>query len=366
MGNLKYNKAWDVKLKRYVTPSEVNEAERHDRNRYFSEQFNEYEDKGEVLTLHRKSKTFKNKNNIEITRQAHFSAIGKNTKEYREKTAKLIERQESLVHKLCKEIIKDIKYIKVPEIKANIMGEDYTILHEQLIKVEFKSAETKDKESGRIPDAIVVADIFGTKQEIYIEFLYSHEVDERKRKLFEYFNKNCLEVNMYHLRDNLEESEKSLKLKIKKLIENNCYWVTNSVKLFAEKDALNEYVLEFSKENILSDTLHKDRKKYTDTEWLKVRLFLFKDQIKGIDKTHPCYFIPEKNISYSESQKCTNIGDCAKCNNCVFISNYSSSNTSEVKIYCKRNGDKKRVNPINFTQKIINRAIELATINKSN
>lgn len=360
---LKYNKAWDNKLKRYVLPSEVNEAERHDKNRYFSEKFDDNEDKGDVLTLHKQSKTCKSKNGKEFTRKAHFSAIGKNTKEYRERTSKLIKAQESLVHKLCKDVINDIKYIRVPEVKANIMGTEYTILHNQLINIQLKSIEKKDKQSGRIPDAIVTADILGNKQEIYIEFLYAHEVDEQKRKSLEYFNKNCLEVNLYDLRDNLEESEKSLRLKIKKLIENECYWVTNSVKLYCEKEALAEYVLEFSKSNnILRDTLYYDEKDSTVEFWNYHRLFLFKDSIQGIDETHPCYFRPRSEIEYTQEDKCKNIGDCAKCNNCVWISNYSSKDTYNTKIYCKKNGDKKRVNPFDLVQKVISKAIEMASI----
>ena len=337
MGKLTYEKAWDNKLKRFVTPSEVTDAERHDRNRYFSKQFDDSTDDnaaGEVLTLHKESKKFKNKNGTEIIRCKHFAAIGKNTKEYRERTAKLIKRQESLVHKLCKEVIKDIKYIKIPEVKACIMDAEYTVLNSQIIEINLKSIETKDKESGRIPDAIVIADILGSKQELYIEFLYAHEVDEQKRKSFEYFKKNCLEVNMYHLRDNLEDSEKVLKTKIKSLIENNCYWITNSVKLYAEKEALHEYAIEFNKTNILRDTLWYKRDEFENySDWLKYRLFIFKNTIPNIDNTHPCYFVEDTDVKYTQEEKCTNIGDCVKCNNCIWISNYSNDSTYDFYLF---------------------------------
>lgn len=362
MGNLKYTQVWDNKLKKYITPSEVNEAEAHDRNRYFSEKFNDNENKGDVLTFHKESKPFKRSKGGDTVISAHFSKIADNTKAYRETTAKQIKHQESLVHKLCKEVIKEIKYIKVPEVKATIMGVEYTVLHESVIEIEFKSTETRDKESGRIPDAVVTTNILGTKQELYIEFLYAHEVNEQKRKQFEYFKKNCLEVNMYHLKDNLTESEKSLRTKIKNLIENNCYWLTNSVQLCAEQEALHEYVLEIKKGGALEDSIHYTRNNFsTEAEWLYHRLFFFKDNL-NVSENHPCYFKANPNIQYSMQEKCTNIGDCAKCNNCIWISNYSSGDTSNTAIYCKKSGDKKRVNPFDLVNSVINKAIKMSSI----
>jgi hypothetical protein len=116
----KYERAWDNKLKRKVTPDEVSKAEAHDRNRYFSEQFNDDEDKGEVLTLHKDSKTYKSKLGKDVTRRRHFTSIGKNTVEYRRRTEELSNKQESIVHKLCKEVIKDIKFIKVHLFKQTL------------------------------------------------------------------------------------------------------------------------------------------------------------------------------------------------------------------------------------------------------
>lgn len=377
MSGLMYKEAWDNKLKKYVTPSEVDIVEGHDRNRYFSSKFNENDDisvdandkenKCRVLTLRKQSKTFINKNGKEVSRQRHFSAIGVNTKDYREKTAQLIKRQESLVHKLCKEVIKDIKFIKVPEVKTNIMGVECTVLHRQYVEIHYKGEQIKDKDSGRIPDAIVIADMQGVKQELYIEFLYAHAVDERKRKEYRYFHKNCLEVDISHLRDNLAESEKSLKSKIKEIIENNCYWVSNSVDQLCKDEALRKHIIEISTKNILRESEYYTRQYSSEDTWKAKRLYLFKDNLVanyGIDKTHPCYFIGDPDVQYMQSEKCSNIGRCKNCNNCIWIENYDNleTNINNVKIYCRKDGKigDNPVNALEVAQQVIKTAIEMS------
>lgn len=353
---LKYDKAWDNKLKRYITPDNVNEVERHDRNRYFSEKFEDNEDKGEVLTLHKQSKTFKNKNGTEVSRKSHFASIGKNTKDYREKTDTLIKKQESLIHKLCKEVIKEIKYIKVPSVKANIMDVEYTIIHEQVLKIEFKHTEKMDKLSKRIPDAVITANLLGCEQEINLEFLYSHAVDENKRRQYEYYRQNCLELDISYLRDNLEDSEKSLRNKIKLAIENECYWAVNKTKLLCENEAFNMHIIEISKHNgLLTDSFY-----YPDNTYK--RLFIYKDKLKDIDENHPCYFVEKPNLKYTQDTKCTDIGTCNNCNNCVFITNYYDKNTNNIKIYCNKIGDGQRINPFKVVNDIIADAIKLSAI----
>jgi hypothetical protein len=366
--SMKYETAWDNRLQRHVTPEQVSNIEAHDKIRFFSEKFDENENKGFALTLHKQSKPYDSKYGKQIVRRAHFSAIAENTVEYRKKTTELSIRQESIVHKLCKEVIKDIEFIKVPEVKATIVDSECIVVPEQFVKIEFKCVEKKDDDTGRIPDAIVIADLLGVKQEVFIEFLYKHEVDENKRKMYNAFKKNCLEVDLSYLRDNLEESEKSLRTKIKSTIENECYWVSNSIKQYAENEAQSKYVIEFNKNTILNDSKFYTRDQFEDRhEWLEKRLYVFKDdipKISNIDNNHPCYFVAEDGVEYSQSERCTDIGNCLHCNNCVWISNYSTENTSNTKVFCKRNGDKKRVNPVELTNNIIKEAIKLSEIER--
>lgn len=218
---LKYTIAWDRVTDKFITPDEVNRAEAHDTNRYFSEKFDINEDKGYVLTLHKKSKEYSSKNGKTISRRAHFVRLADNTREYRIETEKKAKAQESVVHKLCKEVIKDISNIKIPNLYANILGEKLLLIPEQIIPIKLISIERKDTTSGTIPDATVETVIFGKKQKLYIEFFYKHEVDEAKRLQFNFYNQNCIEIDLSDLRDNLDLSEKALKKLIKEKIEND-------------------------------------------------------------------------------------------------------------------------------------------------
>ena len=364
--NLKYEKAWDNVTKRFVAPHEVNRANAHDRNRYFSEKFEANEDKGVVLTLHKPSKTFTNKNGTEIKRRAYFASIGANTRKYREQTRELITKQESSVHKICKEIAEEIKYIKVPEVKACLMEIDYTILHNQVAEVKFNRTERMDPDTRKIPDAVLEIELFGVKQEIYLEFLYSHEVTESKRKALEYHHKNCLEVDISHLRDTLELSDKVLKEKIKYAIENNCYWVSNGVQQYCEREAFDDYIITISKSGILRDSFYYKREDCKDeADWNYRRLFFFKDNLK-VSKEHPCYFEENPQLKYTNTEKCTNIGECKACENCICITDYEKSDTSSTTIYCNKSGNKQKVNPFELVQLIVAKAIEFMVQDNQN
>jgi len=341
---LKYTQAWDSIMHKWVSPAQVSRAERHDRNRYFSEKFDINEDKGKVLTLHKQSKIYKSKTGKDVIRKSHFCAIADNTREYRENTTKKIEKQESLVHKLCKEVISDTEFIRIPEVKANIMHSDIIIIPEQYIKINLKSIEKKDKVSGKIPDAIVETNILGKKQEIYIEFFYKHEVDENKRRQYSFYNINCIEIDLSELRDNLDESEKSLRKKIKDIISEKAYWINNRAKGIIEKEAFDEHVITMSIKNGL---LNKSAYGASDYE----RLYIFKDTIPCDNKNHPCYF-------REEEKKSTNIGECKTCQNCIYLHNYSSSNILDIEVYCRKDGKNIRCNPSELISKIINSMIE--------
>ncbi len=354
---LKHEKAWDNVRKCWVRPEDVLKGEAHDRNRYFTEQFGINEDKGKVLTLHKASKKYKSKNGVEVERKAHFAVIADNTREYREQTAKKIVRQESLVHKLCKNVIKELEFMKVPSVQAQILGENITIIHEQYVKIHgIVGTEQKDTESGRIPDATIQVELLGKKQDIFLEFLYKHEVSEAKRKEYTYYKKNCLEIDISELQDNLDDSEKILKKKIRKAISEQAYWISNRFKQLIETDAVNKFVVEMSKKNgILLDTIYEDKGGFYK------RLYFFKDNLSkyNIPSEHPCYFKENPGSVYTGNQKCVNIGQCNECSNCIWIKGYYSDNTDDTVIYCRKDGKCEKIHPVKLVDTIIEYAKSL-------
>lgn len=351
--DLKYETAWDRLTNKFVKPSDVNRAEEHDRNRYYSERFTEDEDKGYVLTLHRQSKEYKSKSGKPIIRKAHFVKIAENTKEYRIKTDKYMKAQESSVHKLCKDVAKDIKYIKVPSVKATIMGRELIIVPEQIIPIKFIGMEKRDVETGRIPDIIVETTILGKKQELFIEIFYKHEINEMKRRQFNFYNKNCLEVDVSDLRDNLDLSEKSLRKIIKDKIENNAYWISNRAKCLIEKTVVDKFILDINigESYFKKSDYYYNKDKDEDIEqWYYRRLYFFKDNISNkVPENHPCYFNSDPDIVYTQDEKCTNIGKCKNCNNCIELVGYKDNDINNIHIYCDRLGlNIKDMNPIQF------------------
>lgn len=354
---LKHKRAWDNVRKCWVKPDDIQKGEAHDRNRYFTEQFGANEDRGKVLTLHKASKKFTNKNGVTIERKAHFAVIADNTREYREQTAKKIVRQESLVHKLCKSVVKELRLIKVPSVQAQILGENITVLHEQYVKIhKVVGTEQRDTESGRIPDATIQVELLGKKQEIFLEFLYKHEVSEEKRLQYKYYKKNCLEIDISELQDNLDDSEKVLKNKIRKAISEQAYWISNRFKQLIETDSANKFIVEMSKKNgILLDTIYENK-----GEFYK-RLYFFKDNLNkyNIPNEHPCFFDGNPNSVYTGNQKCVNIGQCNECNNCIWIKGYYSDNTDDTVIYCRRDGKCEKTHPVKIVDAILEYAKSL-------
>lgn len=360
--DLKYEKAWDRVTRRYVTPSDVGRSEIHDRNRYYSEEFKDGEDKGYVLTLHKQSKEYKSKKGKTIVRKAHFVKIAENTKEYREKTDKKIKAQESNVHKLCKEVIKEIKFIRVPKVEVNVLNRRMVITTEQIIPIKLIKTEQIDKDTRKIPDITVETEILGKKQELFIEIFYTHEVDESKRKQLNYFNKNCLEVDISDIRDNLDLSEKVIKKLIKERIENHSYWISSRVKNLFEKEVISHYVLDINSNNFLRKTeYHGDLFEKNKVEWYYKRFYFFKDNIEHIvSDNHRCYLKTDLDKVYTQNEKCTNIGDCKNCSNCVGVDGYLEQDIRDVHIYCDtKNLGINNMNHIEFINMLFNKLIEL-------
>lgn len=364
MTKVKYDKAWDNIKHVYVEPDQVEKCERHDRNRYFSEKFEDDEDRGKVLTLCKTSKAFKRKNSDkEIKVKAHFMAIADNTKSYREQTKKKQAHQESLVHKLCKNVIEPGMFIKVPEFNVEIMDRNVQVINSQYIKVkEVNHIEYRDSYTNKIPDMCIKVDLLGFEQEIYLEFCYTHAVDENKRRMYNAYGKNALEIDISELRDRLDDSEASLKRKLKEIISEQAYWLSNGMTKYV-KYATDELLIEISTTNdaLLRTSYDFGNKSKFDTEedYLKSRLYLFKDNLL-VDNTHKCYFQPGIDQVHNRKEKCVDIGECRACKNCVYLSNYEAQDNDidKIKIYCSKKNLKERYNPVELTTEIIERAKE--------
>ena len=101
MSNVKYTRAYDSVKKVWVTPQEVEICDRYDKPRFYSENIDENGiDSGEILTYRKQTREIKYKKpelhpgETGYTRRECFSAIGKNSKEFREKLERKSETQE--------------------------------------------------------------------------------------------------------------------------------------------------------------------------------------------------------------------------------------------------------------------------------
>ena len=324
VNNAPIEEAWDNVEKKMVKACEVRRSHMHDRNRFFSKRCDYWTDddnSGDVLTVHKESREITRKNGTKsFTRKAHFARIGKNTAKYREVTAKKQEKQYESIHDLCNEVILDIKFIHIPEVKATFNNTEFTLIPEQYAKIKRVDRINKvDKETGKIPDAVIIVDLLGVEQEVFIEFYYTHEVDENKRKFYTFYKKNCLQVDLYHLKADLNLTKEALKKKIKVEIEENLYWVTNRAQILFNGDAYQKYVLTIDKSNKLINTAKPENK---DKE--SERFYFYRDLLP-LD--HRCY-------APNSEGKVRVIGECKRCENCLMIENYYDLQSTNAIIHC--------------------------------
>ena len=334
---MQYEKAWDVQRQEYVTAEQVDKCEMHDRNRYFSCKFSMDEDNGKVLTV-RKEHKYKRKDKEHSVR-THFMAIADNTKDYREQTRKKQEHQESIVHKLCKKVINEIEFIHIPEIQTEIVGIKTPIIQDQYIRInKVIATEQKDDTTGFRPDATVEVSMLGINQPLLIEFCYKHPVSEEKRTRYRYYGVNVIEVDISELRDNLDEKEESLRKKIKTIIEERAYWISNRLE-HAVKEAESELVEEISFKNLLQRS--------TNFNDCGRRYYIFKD---GLPHDHRCY-------EFEPVYKSIDIEKCKDCKYCVNMQGYNSpySDFQKVKYWCLKADDE---NILSLITKIESNAVE--------
>jgi hypothetical protein len=353
MTELKYDKAYDAVLNKWVKPSEVHPADRYDKPRFFSEEkFNGKGAEGEILTYRKESIEipYKRKDlhvdKASYTRQACFASFCKNTAENRKELKEKSSHQESKVHLLAKQIAKEIEYITLPSFEVNLMGESCKIFRGHPVKVKYKGAEKQDSQSKRIPDLIFETEYLGKKEELYVEIFYKHRVDQQKKEEFKRLAKNCIEIDISDLRCDLNMDDKALRDKIEYAIVNSGYWISNGFQEWFNRFFIHKYILDINKSNYLRNTTIHNGDKIT----LENRLYLFKDGLPMVNGEEICDASPYDT---------TNIGTCKTCRNCIEISNYRSKDTNKIHCYCdmtKRG--LARLSKAKFIEKLTDLAIE--------
>lgn len=342
----KYSEAFDSKLNRWVKPDDIDIADRYDKPRYYSvdTRQNENRNSGVILTYRKETKEIPFKrpdlhpDRTGYTRSSCFCEYCENNAEQREKVDRQVKAQESSVHKIAKNIAKDIKYIKIPAIKTQLLGQEYTISEEQIIKVKFLECEKKDEATGRIPDIIFEINYLGVVEKLYLEIFYKHPVEQDKKQEFRDNGINCLEVNISDLRSDTALSDKVLRKRIIEAIENDCYWISNAHKKIFD-DTIDKYIADINSANKL-------KRSFEANPAHEERFFVFKDDYNEITGSH---------CTHGSRVRSTNIGDCIKCKRCLYINNVDSDDIRDVNIYCFK--VEPRVNKVNFV-KILNRIKE--------
>lgn len=328
--------AWDNREKRWVTAKDINKAEYHDANRYFTDKFEYNEDKGDILTVvreHPRKNRFKPEGE-KITIPVHFTRYKENTKYNRECLKKKIDNQESYIHKAAKSLFNngDIRFIAVNEVNTTVAASNVTLLNKCILRiVKVVSVELKDKITNKIPDITLIVDINGIEQEFFIEICYKHSVDENKRKSYLANNKNCIEVDVRYLQDNLDESAESVKRKLKKAIETNCNntntWISSRLKQMFDANASRYIVDRHLGHGFEYTTTGKGYDK-------GLRLFCFRTGTTNFDEDHPMYLVENPDVKYAV--KTCSVKDCLNCVHCIAHSGVDSDNIHDVHVYCNR------------------------------
>ena len=327
VSNVKYTRAYDSVKKVWVTPQEVAICDRYDKPRFYSENIDENgADSGEILTYRKQTKEIKYKKpelhpgETGYTRRECFATLGKNTQDFREKISRQAETQESYVHKQAKEVAEQIRYIKLPAVSTELLGEEIEIIPEQIAEAKYISCETKDVETGRIPDLVFELTINGIKQLMYVEIFYKHAVDQYKKAQFREHKKNCIEVDISNFREDLDLSEKAISKKIEYEIIHNAYWISSSYKQWFDIES-KALIADCNSSNALQRTIHysgNHNKEY----------FMFFDDYARLANNKCIHDTGNTDF------KSVDISNCKNCKRCVYVKNGDSINLRDVHIYC--------------------------------
>jgi hypothetical protein len=116
-----------------------------------------------------------------------------------------IKRGESVLHVLGKKIIAESEYINAP-VNNLSLSEDLKRANYQ--KIEFQSAELEKLTDGIIPDIKIVT----TEEEILVEIVVTHGIDEDKNKKINTTGKRVLEIRLSDYKDKEISVEKLRKI----------------------------------------------------------------------------------------------------------------------------------------------------------
>lgn len=338
---MKYNRAFDKELNRYVGIEEFteeNKAEWYDRPRYFKTDDIDSEE-NEVLGYVRQSQPFRRSNMREdtpdIVRAAHFVKVCNNTKYECDRLSGKVKTQESYVHKLTKEIGKAVKVIKIPAIVVNVAGYEIRLTEEQYIPVQFIDTEYSIRCCNAVADIAYDTEILGVKQKIFVEVLYRHRVDEEKRNRLQTNKINCIEVDISDIREELDLSYQEIKRELLERITYTGYWISSAIKEIVEHSLADTELIEM--------TIHNGKlrhSEYRDGAYFS-RAYAFKDMLK-LPKGHKCHIEKEETWG-ANPDKYTNVGECNNCKTCASISGYLDSNVNNIRVVCMANTELENV-----------------------
>ena len=335
--NVKFSRAFDMHLKKWVEPKDftnANKAEWYDKPRYYATD-REFDIDNDILTYVQESKPFRRKNmkpeTPDVVVQAHFASICKNTAKNREYLKSAAEKQESEVHMLAKQIAKNIGFIKIPAINADMYGDKIELMQEQFVPVIFKEEEAYDDLSGTIPDVKFATTILGVYEEIHLEILYSHRVDYMKRSRLENAGISCLEVDLSDLksRDRIKKDE--LSKIIKERIQNCAYWVTNRAAKMCTKILRDKYILGLQ----VGGKLYQSNK-HPNSDRAR-RAYVYKDTL-GVSEDHPCYMSTDDSFNTNYG-KIVEPCDCKACEYCMLLEGYEEEDILKLRILCDKTGE---------------------------
>lgn len=333
MGAVKYEQAFDSKRGRWVSVSDFNDDNKmdwYDKPRYYSSENIDDED-CEILTYVRHSKKFRRKNmkseTPDIQNVPHFASVGKNTYERRAELVRTQAARESDVHAIAKKVAEQLSLIKVPAIKVDVYGYELKVMPEQYLPVTFLDAEKYVASSETRPDILMKTKILGLEENLHVEILYSHRVEQAKKCRLQNAGIYCVEIDLSDLKAYRDLGKAELAKIIRERLINDSYWISNRLQTFFE-DTISKYFLELSIRSKFS------RSRLYDT--FEQRAYVFRDSL-GVEPGHPCYLRAEDSIR-GEGGRAVEPCMCKKCDHCLFIKGYDDPDIKNLQIICDRLG----------------------------
>ena len=330
--DLKYQRVYDNKSGSYVYVDDIDLKEDYYFGRYCDRAPSCFGDTVIPLSICRAT-TRKKRNGGTISVRQSAKAVGEHKSNT---TSKNVISTESLVHKLCKEEIQNIKYIRLPGITTKMFGEyDVPLFNESMVPVKFVQNEKIDDDTGRIPDSILKMNFLGVELDLYVEFYYTHRVPDKKVKQYRFFGKNAIEIDLSAFK-NYGLTEKELRPLIKKYIEvaANRQWISSKIKYDFDNKITKKRVnvIDHSTGMCNSTVAFEDPGN---------RRFIFKDKYvksfgEGQFKKCNCYNTTTINEYGAEvPKKSIEVWECLKCNRCLGMYGYNSTDNN-ARIYCAK------------------------------